>query len=57
MKKLLVLTAVFTSGLLFSQGGKVIDQLSLKSKILNSDRKYAIYLPCNPSPSFTWPLI
>jgi enterochelin esterase-like enzyme len=30
---------------LFSQGGKVIDQLSLKSKILNSDRKYAIYLP------------
>jgi enterochelin esterase-like enzyme len=45
MKKLLVLTAVFTSGLLFSQGGKVIDQLSLKSKILNSDRKYAIYLP------------
>ena len=45
MKKLLILTAVFTSGLLFSQGGKVIDQLSLKSKILNSDRKYAIYLP------------
>ena len=45
MKKLLVPTAVFTSGLLFSQGGKVIDQLSLKSKILNSDRKYAIYLP------------
>jgi enterochelin esterase-like enzyme len=45
VKKLLVLTAVFTSGLLFSQGGKVIDQLSLKSKILNSDRKYAIYLP------------
>ena len=45
MKKLLVLTAVFTSGLLFSQGGKVIDRLSLKSKILNSDRKYAIYLP------------
>jgi enterochelin esterase-like enzyme len=45
MKKLLVLTAVFASGLLFSQGGKVIDQLSLKSKILNSDRKYAIYLP------------
>ena len=45
MKKLLVLSAVIASGLLFSQGGKVIDQLSLKSKILNSDRKYAIYLP------------
>ena len=45
MKNLLVLTFVFTSGLLFSQGGKVIDQLSLKSKILDSERKYAIYLP------------
>ena len=45
MKKLLVLSAVISSGLLFSQGGKVLDQLSLKSKILNSDRKYAIYLP------------
>ena len=45
MKNLLFLTFVFTSGLLFSQGGKVIDQLSLKSKILNSERKYAVYLP------------
>ena len=45
MKNLLLLTFVFTSGLLFSQGGKVIDQLSLKSKILDSERKYAIYLP------------
>ena len=45
MKNLLLLTFVFTNGLLFSQGGKVIDQLSLKSKILNSERKYAVYLP------------
>jgi enterochelin esterase-like enzyme len=45
MKNLLLLTFVFTRGLLFSQGGKVIDQLSLKSKILNSERKYAVYLP------------
>jgi len=45
MKNLLLLTFVFTSGLLFSQGGKIIDQLSLKSKILDSERKYAIYLP------------
>ena len=45
MKNLLLLTFVFTSGLLVSQGGKVIDQLSLKSKILNSERKYAVYLP------------
>jgi len=28
-----------------SQTGKVYDNLSLKSKILNMDRKYAIYLP------------
>ena len=45
MKNLLLLAFVFTSGLLFSQGGKVMDQLSLKSKILDSERKYAIYLP------------
>lgn len=30
---------------LSGQSGKVFDQLSLKSEILNSDRKYAIYLP------------
>ncbi|MEP7279140.1 MAG: alpha/beta hydrolase-fold protein [Bacteroidota bacterium] len=28
-----------------AQGSKVMDNLSLKSKILNMDRKYAIYLP------------
>src|SRR5436190_3596927 len=28
-----------------TQGSKVSDNLSLKSKILNMDRKYAIYLP------------
>ena len=45
MKKLLLLASVFSFGLLFSQGGKVIDQLSLKSEILGGERKYAIYLP------------
>jgi enterochelin esterase-like enzyme len=45
MKKLFLLAFVFNVGLLFSQGGKVIDQLSLKSEILGSERKYAIYLP------------
>jgi enterochelin esterase-like enzyme len=30
---------------LFAQSGKVYDNLSLPSKILKSDRKYAIYLP------------
>lgn len=31
--------------LIMAQTGKVYDNLSLKSKILNMDRKYAIYLP------------
>ncbi len=29
----------------FSQGGKVMDNLSMKSNILKMDRKYAVYLP------------
>lgn len=29
----------------FAQSGKVSDNLSMRSKILNTDRKYAIYLP------------
>ena len=45
MKKLFLLAFIFTIGLLFSQGGKVIDQLSLKSDILGGERKYAVYLP------------
>jgi enterochelin esterase-like enzyme len=38
---LLVITAAYAT----AQGSKVYDDLSLKSKILNMDRKYAIYLP------------
>ena len=45
MKKLFLLAFIFNIGLLFSQGGKVIDQLSLKSEILGGERKYAVYLP------------
>ena len=45
MKKLFILAFIFTIGLLFSQGGRVIDQLSLKSEILGGERKYAVYLP------------
>jgi enterochelin esterase-like enzyme len=37
--------------LLFAQSGTVRDDLSMKSKILNSDRKYAIYLPPDYSTS------
>jgi len=36
--------AVLTAGL-YAQTGKVFDNLSMKSKILNMDRKFAIYLP------------
>lgn len=37
---------LFTSSLVFAQtGGKVSDNLTLPSKILKMDRKYAIYLP------------
>lgn len=37
---------LFISGNLFAQaGGKVFDNLSMTSKILKMDRKYAIYLP------------
>lgn len=46
MKKL-PLGILFTVScvLAMAQGSKVYDNLSLKSKILNMDRKYAIYLP------------
>src|SRR5215210_2793513 len=35
------------SSTLQAQSGKVFDNLSLKSKVLNMDRKYAIYLPAD----------
>ena len=40
----LILTAVFPA-LLVAQTGKVMDNLSLPSKILNMERKFAVYLP------------
>ncbi len=48
MKKPFFLTAavlLLATNLLFAQSGKVFDNLSLPSKILKGDRKYAIYLP------------
>ncbi len=46
MKKILIVVLMLITGsLLHAQGGKVIDNLSMKSKILNMDRKYAVYLP------------
>ena len=46
MKKLwLLLLCMPFYALLMAQGSKVFDNLSVKSKILNMDRNYAIYLP------------
>jgi enterochelin esterase-like enzyme len=46
MQKLSLLTAILLlPTLLFSQTGKVFDNLTMTSKILNGERKYAIYLP------------
>ena len=44
MKKL-ALTLALLPLFALAQSGKVMDNLSLRSKILNMDRKYAIYLP------------
>lgn len=41
----LLLMLVVMAALAQAQGSKVYDDLSMKSKILNMDRKYAIYLP------------
>lgn len=46
MKKSLMLLVVFlTPVLIFAQTGKVYDNLSMTSKILKSERKFAVYLP------------
>ena len=46
MKKLnLILSVLLFSSYCYSQSGKVIDNLSMTSKILKGERKYAIYLP------------
>lgn len=45
LKKLLVVFALHFSLFTHAQTGKVFDNLSMKSKILNMDRKYAVYLP------------
>ena len=43
-----LILCLFISGSLFAQtGGKVFDNLSMTSKILKMDRKYAIYLPAD----------
>jgi len=44
-KNLYSLLLLLFPALLFAQSGKVLDNLSVPSKILKGDRKYAIYLP------------
>jgi enterochelin esterase-like enzyme len=44
-KSCLLFIGLSVSVISMAQTGKVFDNLSLKSKILNMDRKYAIYLP------------
>jgi len=44
-RKLLPVTLFFVLASLQAQTGKVMDNLSMKSKILGMDRKYAVYLP------------
>ena len=39
------LIGLFISSIAIAQNGKVYDNLSLKSEILKSERKYAVYLP------------
>ena len=45
MKKYSIILLILLPVLTFAQTGKVFDNLSMKSEILNMDRKYAIYLP------------
>ncbi|MBL0744472.1 alpha/beta hydrolase [Chryseolinea lacunae] len=45
MKNLLLASILFLPTMLLAQSGKVYDNLSLPSKILKGDRKFAIYLP------------
>ena len=45
-KELLLFVLSFTiTGSVFAQTGRVFDNLTMTSKILKSERKYAIYLP------------
>lgn len=44
-KQLLVLSTILFPVVMLAQSGKVFDNLSMTSKILNMERKYAVYLP------------
>jgi enterochelin esterase-like enzyme len=50
-KQILFIFVMILPALLFGQTGKVFDNLSMTSKILKGERKYAIYLPPDYEPS------
>jgi len=45
LQAFLLLISIFFTTITYAQYGKVYDNLSLKSEILKSERKYAVYLP------------
>jgi enterochelin esterase-like enzyme len=45
MKKLIIFLLILLPALVVAQTGKVFDNLSMTSKILKMERKYAVYLP------------
>ena len=45
MRKALLIVLIFITAVGLSQASQVMDNLSLSSKILNGERKYAVYLP------------
>ena len=46
-KPSLLFVFLLVAQLLYAQSGKVFDNLSLPSKLLKSERKYAVYLPAD----------
>jgi enterochelin esterase-like enzyme len=58
MKNLLIILSIFITASLFAQSGKVFDNLSMESKILKMERKYAIYLPpCYETSQRSYPVL
>lgn len=58
MKNFIVILSLFISSSLFAQTGIVFDNLTMESKILKMERKYAIYLPpCYETSQRSYPVL
>jgi enterochelin esterase-like enzyme len=58
MKNVIFILSFFVSTSLFAQSGKVFDNLSMESKILKMERKFAIYLPaCYETSQRSYPVL